>query len=273
MNDVYDSNNNHEKEPQTKQQPKVPHMITFGSSDSIGRIAEILLRVIAGFIQADTYSLYLYYDLFVPIANYFPSKEYPLLDAMPLSAAETKRTPLVHYMQKYKKAVHNYMPEVKELWINSPRCEVFRQHGLEYLLAAPMFYNGQWLGSINLFRSDREFDGLDVRRAEDTAKMVILFFENGETLLTNNAYVTMNSTSSVTNISLVHGFQNDKSNKVEELSRREREVLELATDGLTYNEISQSLYISVNTVKHHLKNIYRKLGTNSRSRLIHLLYQ
>lgn len=51
---------------------------------------------------------------------------------------------------------------------------------------------------------------------------------------------------------------------VEPLSGRELEVLRLLISGSTNDEISRSLYVSANTVKAHLKSIYRKLDVNSR---------
>jgi LuxR family maltose regulon positive regulatory protein len=51
---------------------------------------------------------------------------------------------------------------------------------------------------------------------------------------------------------------------VEPLSERELEVLALLADGLTYQEIAQALFISLNTVKTHLKNCYGKLGVHDR---------
>lgn len=50
----------------------------------------------------------------------------------------------------------------------------------------------------------------------------------------------------------------------EALTDREREVLRLLPSRLTLNEIAKELYVSVNTVKFHLRIIYRKLGVNSR---------
>ncbi|MFI0418780.1 LuxR C-terminal-related transcriptional regulator [Spongiactinospora sp. 9N601] len=49
-----------------------------------------------------------------------------------------------------------------------------------------------------------------------------------------------------------------------ELSAREVEVLRLLPGVLTVPEIAAELYISVNTVKAHLKSIYRKLGAPNR---------
>jgi LuxR family maltose regulon positive regulatory protein len=51
----------------------------------------------------------------------------------------------------------------------------------------------------------------------------------------------------------------------ESLTRREREVLQGLTQGLSVADIAGELRLSVNTIKTHLKNIYRKLGTNDRS--------
>ena len=51
----------------------------------------------------------------------------------------------------------------------------------------------------------------------------------------------------------------------EMLSRREREVLQLAADGLSNKEISKKLFISEVTVKLHLRHIYRKLGVRNRT--------
>ncbi|MDX1415387.1 MAG: LuxR C-terminal-related transcriptional regulator [Candidatus Promineifilaceae bacterium] len=64
---------------------------------------------------------------------------------------------------------------------------------------------------------------------------------------------------------------------VETISDREIEVLALLADSLTYQEIAQRMFVSVNTVKSHLKNIYGKLGVHNRreavarARALHLL--
>lgn len=55
------------------------------------------------------------------------------------------------------------------------------------------------------------------------------------------------------------------------LTEREIEVMELVYSGLGNQEIGDTLFISVNTVKKHLNNIFSKLDLKSRSQLITFL--
>ncbi len=55
------------------------------------------------------------------------------------------------------------------------------------------------------------------------------------------------------------------------ISRREKEIIELILLGKSNKEIEDALFISFNTVKNHIYNIYRKFGVQSRSQLIHLI--
>ena len=69
-----------------------------------------------------------------------------------------------------------------------------------------------------------------------------------------------------------HSIQSDilsiQSQQNKELTHAEQQILQLLAHNLTYTEIAKSLYISVNTVRFHLKNIYRKLGSNRRGKVI-----
>jgi LuxR family transcriptional regulator, maltose regulon positive regulatory protein len=55
---------------------------------------------------------------------------------------------------------------------------------------------------------------------------------------------------------------------VEQLSGREREVLQHMSEMLNTVEIAAQMYISVNTVKTHLKSIYRKLAASHRGEAV-----
>lgn len=57
----------------------------------------------------------------------------------------------------------------------------------------------------------------------------------------------------------------EKSNKYfQELSRREQEILDLLSKGFRYKEIADKLFLSLDTVRTHVRNIYEKLQVNSR---------
>jgi len=57
------------------------------------------------------------------------------------------------------------------------------------------------------------------------------------------------------------------------ISNREREIMELILQGKSNKEIEESLFISYNTVKNHIYNLYQKLGVKSRGQLIHLVLE
>ncbi len=48
------------------------------------------------------------------------------------------------------------------------------------------------------------------------------------------------------------------------LSRREKEILEKLSMGLRYQEIADTFFLSIDTVRSHIRNIYEKLQVNSR---------
>jgi LuxR family maltose regulon positive regulatory protein len=55
---------------------------------------------------------------------------------------------------------------------------------------------------------------------------------------------------------------------VEPLTERELEVLRLMVEGLKYKEIAARLFVSLNTVRSHVRAIYGKLDANNRTQAI-----
>jgi LuxR family maltose regulon positive regulatory protein len=60
----------------------------------------------------------------------------------------------------------------------------------------------------------------------------------------------------------------DQTELIEPLSERELEVLQWIAEGLTNKEIADRLYLSLNTVKVHTRNIYGKLGVKNRTQAV-----
>jgi RNA polymerase sigma factor (sigma-70 family) len=66
----------------------------------------------------------------------------------------------------------------------------------------------------------------------------------------------------------------DKLNRIaemHELTDREREVLVYAYKGMTNPEIADMLFISRNTVKKHMHNIFEKIDVSTRTELVYLI--
>jgi DNA-binding NarL/FixJ family response regulator len=72
-------------------------------------------------------------------------------------------------------------------------------------------------------------------------------------------------------VSVFH--ENEKSvSELEQLTKREQEILDLLSKGLLYKEISDKLVITLNTVKQHIHNIYEKLHVQNRTEALNKVY-
>jgi DNA-binding NarL/FixJ family response regulator len=69
---------------------------------------------------------------------------------------------------------------------------------------------------------------------------------------------------------VVQSFKGAKpaQNDVEELSRREQEILDLLAKGYSYKETAEQIGISYSTVHTHIEHIYHKLHVRSRAQAV-----
>ncbi|HNP20469.1 MAG TPA: LuxR C-terminal-related transcriptional regulator [Panacibacter sp.] len=66
-----------------------------------------------------------------------------------------------------------------------------------------------------------------------------------------------------------HAFEpNKKALKETDLSARELEVLQLIAGGMSNQEIANAMYVSVNTVKTHIANLFYKLEVSRRTQAV-----
>jgi DNA-binding NarL/FixJ family response regulator len=74
---------------------------------------------------------------------------------------------------------------------------------------------------------------------------------------------------------LVDFFQKPKTivkeNPLEELTKRENEVMQLLSEGFSYKDIAEKLFLSISTIRSHIYNIYLKLHVRSRTQAINKL--
>lgn len=67
---------------------------------------------------------------------------------------------------------------------------------------------------------------------------------------------------------VIEAFQqtgNSKNEFYHSLSRREQEIIQVLAKGFRYKEIADQLFVSQETIRTHIRNIYEKLQVNSRS--------
>jgi DNA-binding NarL/FixJ family response regulator len=57
---------------------------------------------------------------------------------------------------------------------------------------------------------------------------------------------------------------------MEPLSDREHEIANTLLDGLSYKMIAEKMFISIDTVRSHIRNIYKKLNVTSKSELFNM---
>jgi DNA-binding NarL/FixJ family response regulator len=63
-----------------------------------------------------------------------------------------------------------------------------------------------------------------------------------------------------------------KNTELEKLSAREQEILNFLSKGYRYKEIAGMLFVSIETVRKHIHNIYEKLQVNSRTDALNKVY-
>jgi DNA-binding NarL/FixJ family response regulator len=64
----------------------------------------------------------------------------------------------------------------------------------------------------------------------------------------------------------------EDTDRLDSLSKREMEILEMLAKGMIYKEISQALFISPETVRKHVYHIYEKLHVNNRVEAINKFF-
>ena len=73
---------------------------------------------------------------------------------------------------------------------------------------------------------------------------------------------------------VVSSFRQDKqaSKAINNLTTREKEIIHLLAQGLVYKEIADKLFLSTQTVRTHIRNIYEKLQVDSRTEAINKVF-
>ena len=148
---------------------------------------------------------------------------------------------------------------------------IYRTEGWQRFLVEALIYQAWAFHLLN--RKDQALQSLEeaLRLAEQQG-LVRTFLDGGEIIrdLLQECLGTKCSTVKAHIKKLLLAFKvtpkpSDSETPVDELSMRELEVLQLMAAGLSNSDIAGQLFISLNTVKTHLKNINSKLHVHSRT--------
>ncbi|MGL4234536.1 LuxR C-terminal-related transcriptional regulator [Tabrizicola sp.] len=130
---------------------------------------------------------------------------------------------------------------------------------------------------------------IDVLRAQPNAPRLIVYAEEageiprkamaagaaGFVARSESVNRLLDTCAAVANGQMVFPFLDIRSLKqdpIEQLSPRERTLLEALSQGLTNRELARDLEISTNTVKFHLSNLFDKLSVKNRAQAIAFYY-
>ena len=134
--------------------------------------------------------------------------------------------------------LRNERPEMKILVISSENTTEVLESLLEI--------------GIEGFISKRSGGTDEIAQAIHTVMSGIEYFGKDISYLIYQIYVSKKNTAEVT----------------PEFTEREKEIIELCRDGLLAKEIAERTGISINTVKNHKNNIFRKLGIGSTMEMV-----
>jgi len=67
---------------------------------------------------------------------------------------------------------------------------------------------------------------------------------------------------------VIEFFKPKSNNQTDCLTDKEKQIVDCLVEGLSYKETAERLINSVDTIRHHIKNIYKKLHVNSKAEVI-----
>ena len=210
-------------------------------------------------------------DLFVEISNVFADPEYaPNLESLDRSD--------VALLADYIRSAHKYYSEVSVPHLHGLIHTMLGEVGTTFADALNKFFdelveklNSHFEHEEKVFRSigngnfeaeNEESHAQFLEKLDDLKSIVIKYLpDNGENFSRYNMlnHLLAMETDMRNHMRVEEKLLDDS----EVLSQREKEILAAVAHGKTNKEIADDLFISINTVVTHRKNIARKTGINS----------
>lgn len=145
---------------------------------------------------------------------------------------------------------------------------------LEDLVETSILYTTLYLKTGNLVDAEKSLvEAISLAEKENLFMFFVEEEANINSLLveiyrSNSSGLTNKYKSFIKTVLSIIEKRKSQNSSLEVLSNRELDVLKLISDNLSNQEIADSLFISLNTVKTHVKNIHLKLDVDSRLKAV-----
>jgi DNA-binding NarL/FixJ family response regulator len=182
------------------------------------------------------------------------------------------------FLQKMKDLPVDSLPDVTLMDLEMPNMD-----GVDAIAAGSSFYPSVKFVVLSIFDDeDKIFKAIKAgafgyllkdESAENINDMLWQMHESGAGPISPGIAHKILQLVQNNNLTLLQKPAEVNSKNLFDLTDREKEILQLLMQGLSYKEIGNRLDISANTAKKHVINIYNKLHVNSRAQALHLAYQ
>jgi DNA-binding CsgD family transcriptional regulator len=162
--------------------------------------------------------------------------------------------PLFKCLLQKQKFTHSLEIFDMQEWLKQPLHDFLSHWGLDYSIEAPLVVDGQVKGTLNIARAGKKyFEPDSLTSASFLCNEIDAAFKRIHEMDALKKALAQNQAAASIRIAI---------------SSREHEVLDLAVTGLSNRAIASRLAISENTVRHHLKRIYRAFCVHNRAQLV-----
>ncbi len=220
-------------------------------SRTIDDLRKVYLTRMPEFINADAFGMYLFNEhletehIFSYHANQHFLAEYEQL---------RKDDPLFLKLLKHKDFTHSLGVFDNNNWFKQPLYGFLSRWNLKYSIEAPLMCDGKIMGTLNIAKGNScYFDQHKLITTRFICKEIGFAFQR-----------LMEHQDLVRDIKQLH----HPVSTLNELPTRAGEVLDFAINGLNNRQIAERLKISENTVRYHIKCLYKKLSVHNRAQLV-----
>lgn len=223
---------------------------------SVDELQSTFLKITPEFVSADAYGLYTF-------DNQLETKSIISHQANDKFLAEyeafREKDPLFKFLLRKKSFTHSLDIFSHKDWLRQPLHSFLSRWGLHYSIEAPLIHEGRISGTMNFaLGGDRYFS--------KNSLIVAQFLCNEFDM----AYKRIQEFNKL--MDEVNQFELNKT-CLRKLPTRAQQVLELVIAGLNNSAIAKQLSISENTVRYHIKQIYRQFDVHNRAQLVNRYYQ